>query len=158
MCCTQNRSTNCPLVTQSLDVCFIHSISPRCANTVNISCRYTLHNRDKTNTANPLNGFVGALFVVVMLIILLDVCDPFAGSVSHDDVIKWKYFPRYWPFVRGIHRSPVNSPHKGQWRGALMISLTCAWISGWVNNGKVGDLRRHRANYEFTVMVASLRW
>ena len=31
----------------------------------------------------------------------------------HDDVIKWKYFPRYWPFVRGIHRSPVDSPHKG---------------------------------------------
>ena len=29
---------------------------------------------------------------------------------KHDDVIKWKHFPRYWPFVRGIHRSPVNSP------------------------------------------------
>ena len=35
---------------------------------------------------------------------------------SHDDVIKWKHFPRNWPFVRGIHRGPVNSPHKGQWR------------------------------------------
>ena len=34
-------------------------------------------------------------------------------------VIKWKHFPRYWPFVRGIHRSPVNSPHKGQRRRAL---------------------------------------
>ena len=22
---------------------------------------------------------------------------------AHDDVIKWKHFPRYWPFVRGIH-------------------------------------------------------
>ena len=32
---------------------------------------------------------------------------------DHDDVIKWKYFPRYWPSVRGIHRSPVNAPHKG---------------------------------------------
>ena len=41
--------------------------------------------------------------------------------LSHDAVIKWKDFPRYWPFVRGIHRSPVNSPHKGQWRGALMF-------------------------------------
>ena len=39
----------------------------------------------------------------------------------HDDVIKWKHFPRHWPFVRGIHRSPVNSPHKGQWHGALMF-------------------------------------
>ena len=44
----------------------------------------------------------------------------------HDDVIKWKHFPRYWPFVRGIHRSPVNSPHKGQWRGTLMFSLICS--------------------------------
>ena len=39
----------------------------------------------------------------------------------HDDVIKWKHFPRYWPFVRGIHRWLVNSPYKGQWRGALMF-------------------------------------
>ena len=46
--------------------------------------------------------------------------------------IKWKHFPRYWPFVRGIHRSPVNSPHKGQWRWALMFSLICSWINGWV--------------------------
>ena len=38
-----------------------------------------------------------------------------------DDVIKWRHFPRYWPFVRGIHRSLVNSTHKGQWRGALMF-------------------------------------
>ena len=45
---------------------------------------------------------------------------------AHDDVIKWKHFPRYWPFVRGIHRSPVNSPHKGQWRGDLVFSLICA--------------------------------
>ena len=41
------------------------------------------------------------------------------------DVIKWKHFPRYWPFVRGIHRSPVNSLHKGQWRGTLLFSLIC---------------------------------
>ena len=51
---------------------------------------------------------------------------------SHDDVIKWKHFPRHWLFVRGIHRSPVNFPHKGQWRGGLMLSLICAWTNGWV--------------------------
>ena len=39
----------------------------------------------------------------------------------HDDAMTWKHFPRYWPFVRGIHWSPVNSPHKGQWRGVLML-------------------------------------
>ena len=41
-------------------------------------------------------------------------------------------FPRYWPFVWGIHRSPVNSPHKGQWGGALMFSCICARINGWI--------------------------
>ena len=71
---------------------------------------------------------------------------------THDDVIKWKHFPRYWPFVRGIHRSPVNSPHKGQWRGALIFPLICAWINGWVNNRKAGDLRLHRAHYHVIVM------
>ena len=61
-------------------------------------------------------------------------------TMPHDDVIKWKHFPRYWPFLREIHRSPVNSPHKGQWRGSLMFSLICAWINGWVNNREAGDL------------------
>ena len=62
----------------------------------------------------------------------------------HDDVIKWKHFPRYWPFVRRNNRSPLNSPHKGQWRRALIFSLICAWINDWVNNRDAGDLRRHR--------------
>ena len=70
----------------------------------------------------------------------------------HDDVIKWKHFPRYWPFVRGILRSPVNSSHKGQWRGALIFSLNCARINGWVNNGEAGDFRRHRAHHGVAVM------
>ena len=71
----------------------------------------------------------------------------------HDDVIKWKHFPRYWPFVRGIHRWPVNSPHKGQWREALMFSLIYAWINSWVNNREAGDLRCHHANYYITLMI-----
>ena len=71
----------------------------------------------------------------------------------HDDVMKWKHFPRYWPFERGIHRSPVNSPHKGQWRGALMFSLICAWIDGSVNTGEACDLRRHRAHYDVTLFT-----
>ena len=71
----------------------------------------------------------------------------------HDDVIKWKHFPRYWPYVRGIQRWPVNSPHKGQWRLALMLSLICAWINGWVNNLEAGDLRRNRTHYDVIVMA-----
>ena len=65
-----------------------------------------------------------------------------AMFLNHDDVIKWKHFLRYWPFVRGIHRS----------RGALMLSLICAWTDGWVKNRYAGDLRRHRAHYDVTVM------
>ena len=76
----------------------------------------------------------------------------------HDDVIKWKHFLHYWPFVcywpfvRGIHRSPVNSPHKGQWHGALMFSVICTWMNYWVNNHEAGDLRHHCAHYDVTVM------
>ena len=71
----------------------------------------------------------------------------------HDDVIKWKHFPRYWPHVRGIHRSPVDSPHIDQWRGALMFSLICAWTNVWANNRDASDLRRHRGHYDVTVLT-----
>ena len=50
------------------------------------------------------------------------------------------------------HLSPVNSPRKGQWRGALMFTLICAGINGWVNNREAGDLRRNRGLYDVTVM------
>ena len=77
-------------------------------------------------------------------------------STHHDDVIKWKHFPRYWPFVRGSHRSPVNSPHKGQWRGALMFSLISSWLKSWVNIREAGNLRRRRAHYDVTVMLGGV--
>ena len=65
--------------------------------------------------------------------------------VYHHDVIKWRHIPR--------PRSPVNSPHKGQWPGALMFSLICVWINSWVNNGQAGDLGRNRSHYDVTVMI-----
>ena len=77
----------------------------------------------------------------------------FLYYIVHDDVIKSKHFPRHWPFVRGVHRSPVDSPHRGQWRGALTFSLTCASTNGWANNRDTGNLRRHRAHYDVTVMI-----
>ena len=49
--------------------------------------------------------------------------------------------------------SAVNSAHKGQWREALMFSLICVWINGWVNNGEAGDLGRHQAHYDVIVMI-----
>ena len=59
---------------------------------------------------------------------------PLKWCWKHDAAIKWKHFPLYWPFVRGIHRPPVDSPHKGQWRGALVFPLTCTRKIGWLNN------------------------
>ena len=74
---------------------------------------------------------------------------------GHDDVIKWKHFPRYWLFVRGIHRSPIDSITRASdaefW--CFLWPLICAWTNGWVNNRDAGDLRRHRSHYDVTVMV-----
>ena len=95
--------------------------------------------------------FYGVTVRVLMLILSLFRIVVYDDAL-HDDAINWKHFPRYWPFVRGIHRSPVNSPYKGQWRGALMFSLICTRINGWVNNGEAGDLRRHRTHYDVTAM------
>ena len=66
----------------------------------------------------------------------------------------WRHYhlPRYWPFALRIYWSPVNSLHKGQRRGALMFSLICAWINGWVNNCEAGNLRRHCDHFDVTVM------
>ena len=80
-----------------------------------------------------------------------------ANLFDHDDVMKWKHFPRYWTFARGIHRSPADSPHEGQSRGAMMFSLKYAWANGWTNNQNAGDLRRHGTHCDVTVMaVASM--
>ena len=68
----------------------------------------------------------------------------------HDDVIKWKHIPRYWPFVRGIHRSPVTSDAE-----LWYFNWSATWINGWVNSREACDLRRHRAHYDATVMTSS---
>ena len=94
---------------------------------------------------------IPTIFIMKMRLKLPYVCKMVA-ILFCDDAIKWKHFPRYWPFVRGIHRSPVNSPDKGQWRGALMFSLIFAWINGWVKTREAGELSRHRAHYDVTVM------
>ena len=82
---------------------------------------------------------------------LIDFCQ---NESSHDDVIKWKHFRCNLPFVRGIHMSPVDSPHKGLWGWALMFPLIWAWTNGWPNNRDADDLRRHRSHYDVTAMIA----
>ena len=109
------------------------------------------HN-ERNHESKPVNhgrtsiNYLGHIFKC-----LVQLPIKFHSFLFHDDVIKWKQFTRYWPFVRGIHRSPVNSPHKGQWRRASIFSFICAWINCGVNNRKAGDWRRHRT-YDVTVM------
>ena len=82
----------------------------------------------------------------------------------HDNVIKWKHFPRYWPFVQGIHQWPMNFPHKGQRRGALMFSLICAlnkrmskrrW--GWWFETPSRSLWRHCNVNTFQIIMAIIK-
>ena len=82
----------------------------------------------------------------------------FWDSITGREMWSWwrhqmEKFPHYWPFVWGINWSLANSPHKDQWYGALMLSLICAWINGWINNREAGDSRRHHAHYDFNVTV-----
>ena len=117
-------------------------------------------NRQKTSTVTTkLASWKLTVFMMPTLMSLwngkltiLKMILQWGTLLNHDDVIKWEHFPHYWLFVQGIHWSPVNSPHLGQWHRALMFSLICAWINGWVNNREAGDLRRHHAHYNVTVM------
>ena len=70
---------------------------------------------------------------------------------EHDDVIKWKHFLHYWPFVRGIHRRiPLTKASDAElWCFRWFFTGT----NGWVNNRHAGDLRRHGAHYDVTVMI-----
>ena len=68
----------------------------------------------------------------------------------HDDAIKWKYFPRNWPFVRetGTGDFPTQRPVTQSFN----VVFICVWINGWVKNREAGDLRRHRGHYDVNVM------
>ena len=83
-------------------------------------------------TYQTISGSYGACVITYSFGVFYDIfmMDNLSTSIpTLEEVFKWKHFPCYWPFVRGIHWSPVNSPHKGQWRRALMFSLICTWIN-----------------------------
>ena len=94
---------------------------------------------------------IKSIFSIVILCCLFKDGNFPTSNHYHDNVIKWKHFPRYWPFVRG--GPPVTSgfPHRGQWRGALMFSSICSWTNSSGNNLDAVDLRRHRAHYDVTI-------
>ena len=68
----------------------------------------------------------------------------------------WRHEMEAFPALLAlcVGYSPVTGefPAKGQWSGALMFSLIPIWINGCVNNHDTGDLRRHRAHYDVTVI------
>ena len=55
-----------------------------------------------------------------------------------------------FPGLRWIPRTKASDAE------LLIFSLTCVWINGWVNNRETGDLRRHRAHYDVSVLSIHL--
>ena len=74
-----------------------------------------------------------------------------------DEVMTWRCYLHYWPFVRGIHWYPVDSPHKGtgtwwipltkgQSSRDLKFSILLAWIIFLINSPVVDG---HHCNAAF---------
>ena len=76
---------------------------------------------------------------------------PWLSFHFHDDVIKWKHFPRYWLFVRGF-TGPGESPSQRPVTRNFKFSLICAWRNVWENNREAGDLRRNQTHCDVGVM------
>ena len=74
-------------------------------------------------------------------------------ALNHDDVIKWKHLPRYWPFVRGIHQSRWIPHTKASDAELWWFLWSAVRINGWVNKREAGDLRRHHGHYDVIVMA-----
>ena len=125
------------------------------------------------------NNFVGQLNYVI-LCLRWCACTCYSNENSHGIRAMFKacasheiiFFLTYRPWVTFYRRSDVtwwchqmetfsaflafcggNSPHEGQWRGALMFSLIGVWINGWINNRDAGDSRCHRAHYDVIVVM-----
>ena len=96
---------------------------------------------------------VGSCFVVIRRPSDRDRCKQTISSLGqHDDVIKWEHLPRYWPFERGIHPSPLNSTHQRPVTRSFEFFFICAWTNGWARNQDAGELSRRGAHYDVTVM------
>ena len=107
-------------------------------NTIQMSEDYKTNNRLTFNVAGKIN----------------------LGSTDGEHFVRWSWwrhqmetFSALLAICAGNSPVPMNSPHKGQWRGALMFSLIWVWINGWVNNREAGDLRRKRAHYDVILMA-----
>ena len=63
-----------------------------------------------------------------------------------------------WTFVRGIHRSPVYTPHSQRpvTRSFDEDFFDLRVNKRWIKHRDAGDFRRHRAHYDVTAMLVSL--
>ena len=77
-------------------------------------------------------------------------------SIRYTYISWWHHQKEIFSMLLAIcaGNSMVNSPPKGQWWGALMFSLICAWTNSWVNNWDAGDLRRHHAHYDTVFKIS----
>ena len=100
---------------------YVNPLVPRDSSTEGQSCRCFLWcDPDQSVEQTVAGDWDTTMPTWIVCNFVIDLSQKFH---NHDDVIKWKHSPLYWPFMQGIHRSAVNSPHKGQWRGALMFSF-----------------------------------
>ena len=76
--------------------------------------------------------------------------------ITHDDVIKWKHFPRYWPFVRRNSPATGEFPAQRPVTRSFDVFFDLRLKIGWVNNGEAGELRRHIVHYDVTVMFCGV--
>ena len=103
--------------------------APRASNAENISIWWRHHVSTNYVQGSPFTGFVVVWLIssIAFRSLTYFLHWQYKQTFFHqEDVIKWKDFPRYWSFVRGIHRSPMDSPHKDLWWGALIFYLRSA--------------------------------
>ena len=108
------------------------------------------HNNIKPETLKWSMGCPLPVFWRKLTIFLWDLIAP------HD--IQCKYFPCYWPFVKGIPWWLVDSPHKGQWCRALMFSSICDWtlVTEQTVEKRI-NTRCHWTHYDVAVVHSSCK-
>ena len=67
----------------------------------------------------------------------------FVVEISPDDIMKWKLFLHYCPFVMGIYMSSVDSTYKGPVMQSFGICFVVSLSKHLTNNWVAGELRHH---------------
>ena len=97
----------------------------------------TLYNATRVNRMKSPQGTVDCSWLSV-IVVYCPSPPTFMEVCMNDDVIKWKHFPRYWPFVWGMTRS-------------FDVSFDLRPINGWV-------IVKLVIWYAFTPIMASQSW